>query len=156
MQAVVGASSHIPIVMFAVNFDPIERGYVTSLAQPGGNITGVVVRPLDFARKQIDLLRRTFPDRARLAVLYDQLTATSSPRPIRPQSRSISRYRRSSLKSLPTISLEHPGRGSGRAQLMMVLSSPAFSKRGTELAELAIKHRLPPCLPSGITSMLVD
>ena len=41
LQAVVGASGHIPIVMFAVNFDPIERGYVTSLAQPGGNITGV-------------------------------------------------------------------------------------------------------------------
>jgi putative ABC transport system substrate-binding protein len=34
LQAVIGASGHIPIVMFAVNFDPIERGYVTSLAQP--------------------------------------------------------------------------------------------------------------------------
>ena len=45
LQAVIGASGHIPIVMFAANFDPIERGYVTSLAQPGGNITGVVSRP---------------------------------------------------------------------------------------------------------------
>ena len=75
LQAVVGASGHIPIVMFAVNFDPIERGYVTSLAQPGGNITGVIVRPLDLARKQIDLLRQVFPDRNRLAVLYDTQTA---------------------------------------------------------------------------------
>src|SRR6476620_7486996 len=75
LQAVVGASSHTPIVMFAANFDPIERGYVTSLAQPGGNITGVIIRPLDLARKQIDLLRQTFPDRNRLAVLYDAQTA---------------------------------------------------------------------------------
>jgi putative tryptophan/tyrosine transport system substrate-binding protein len=45
LQAVIGASGHIPIVMFAINFDPIERGYVTSLAQPSGNITGVIVRP---------------------------------------------------------------------------------------------------------------
>jgi putative ABC transport system substrate-binding protein len=45
LQAVIGASGHIPIVMLAVNFDPIERGYVASLAQPGGNITGVIVRP---------------------------------------------------------------------------------------------------------------
>jgi ABC-type uncharacterized transport system substrate-binding protein len=61
LQAVVGASAHIPIVMFAVNYDPIERGYVTSLAQPGGNITGLVVRPLELARKQIDLCDRHFP-----------------------------------------------------------------------------------------------
>jgi putative ABC transport system substrate-binding protein len=75
LQAVIGASGHIPIVMFAINFDPIERGYVTSLAQPSGNITGVIVRPLDLARKQIDLLRQVFPDRNRLAVLYDMQTA---------------------------------------------------------------------------------
>jgi ABC-type uncharacterized transport system substrate-binding protein len=75
LQAVIGASGHIPIVMLAVNFDPIERGYVTSLAQPTGNITGVIVRPLDLARKQIDLLRQVFPERNRLAVLYDALTA---------------------------------------------------------------------------------
>src|SRR5262252_3065836 len=75
LQAVIGASGHIPIVMFAVNFDPMERGYVTSLAQPSGNITGIIVRPLDLARKQIDLLRQAFPDRNRLAVLYDVQTA---------------------------------------------------------------------------------
>jgi putative tryptophan/tyrosine transport system substrate-binding protein len=75
LQAVIGASGHIPIVMFAINFDPIERGYVTSLAQPGGNITGVITRPLDLARKQIDLLRQVFPDRNRVAVLYDAQTA---------------------------------------------------------------------------------
>ena len=51
LQAVVGASAHIPIVMLAVNYDPIERGYVTSLAQPGGNITGLVVRPLELSSK---------------------------------------------------------------------------------------------------------
>ena len=45
LQALVAASGHIPIVMFAANFDPIERGYVTSLAKPGGNITGVISRP---------------------------------------------------------------------------------------------------------------
>ena len=32
--------------MLAVNFDPIERGYVAYLAQRSGNITGVIVRPI--------------------------------------------------------------------------------------------------------------
>src|SRR5262249_25155449 len=38
LQAVVSASAFIPIVFVAVNFDPVARGYVASLARPGGNI----------------------------------------------------------------------------------------------------------------------
>src|SRR5262245_36495717 len=39
LQAVIGASGFVPIVIIAINFDPIERGYVASLSRPGGNIT---------------------------------------------------------------------------------------------------------------------
>ena len=130
--------------MFAVNFDPIERGYVTSLAQPGGNITGVIVRPLDLARKQIDLLRQAFPDRNRLAVLYDaqsadQFTAAT-------QAASSLNLQVQALK-LEIPSYDFAGAfeaaAKGGAQFMLVQSSPAFTKHRTELAELAIKHRLP-------------
>jgi putative ABC transport system substrate-binding protein len=144
LQAVIGASGHIPIVMFAVNFDPIERGYVTSLAQPGGNITGLVVRPIELARKQIDLLRQAFPDRDRLAVLYDALTAD--------QFTAANQAAKSLNLQVQALKLEIPSHdfasafqaaAAGGAQLMLVLSSPAFSKRRAELAELAVKHRLP-------------
>ena len=40
LQSVVAANRAIPIVLIAVNFDPIAHGYVNSLARPGGNITG--------------------------------------------------------------------------------------------------------------------
>ena len=144
LQAVVGASAHIPIVMVAVNYDPIERGYVRSLAQPGGNITGLVVRPLDLARKQIDLLRQAFPDRDRLAVLYDPLTVD--------QFTAANQAAKSLNLQVQALKLEIPSydfagafqaAAAGGAQLMMVLSSVAFSKRREELAELAVKHRLP-------------
>ena len=144
LQSVVGASAHIPIVMLAVNYDPIERGYVTSLAQPGGNITGLVVRPLDLARKQIDLLRQAFPDRDRLAVLYDPLTVD--------QFTAANQAAKSLNLQVQALKLEIPSydfagafqaAAAGGAQLMMVLSSAAFSKRREELAELAVKHRLP-------------
>jgi putative ABC transport system substrate-binding protein len=144
LQAVVGASGHIPIVMFAVNFDPIERGYVTSLAQPGGNITGVVVRPVELARKQIDLLRQTFPDRTRLAILYDALTAD--------QFAAANQSAKSLNLQVQALKLEIPSydfasafqaAAAGGAQLALVLSSPAFSKHSVELAELAVKHGLP-------------
>src|SRR5262249_52835617 len=49
LQAVVGASLAVPIVVIAINYDPIGRGYVASLARPGGNITGVVSQQLPHA-----------------------------------------------------------------------------------------------------------
>jgi ABC-type uncharacterized transport system substrate-binding protein len=39
LQAVIGASVSVPIIVVAVNFDPVGRGYVASFARPGGNIT---------------------------------------------------------------------------------------------------------------------
>ena len=144
LQAVVGASGHIPIVMLAVNYDPIERGYVVNLAQPGGNITGVVVRPIELARKQIDLLRQTFPDRDRLAMLYDAQTAD--------QFTAANQAAKSLNLQVQALKLEIPSydfagafqaAAAGGAQLMMVLSSPSFTKHRTQLAELAVKHRLP-------------
>jgi putative ABC transport system substrate-binding protein len=57
LRAVAGGSGTIPIVMIAVNFDPIARGYVASLARPGGNITGVVFQQLELAQKQVEVAR---------------------------------------------------------------------------------------------------
>jgi putative ABC transport system substrate-binding protein len=143
LQAVIGASGHIPIVMFAVNFDPIERGYVTSLAQPAGNITGVISRPLELARKQIDLLRQVFPDRNRLAVLYDtqsadQFTAAD-------QGAKSLNLQVQALKVDPAYDFAgiFEAAAKGGAQLVLVQSSPAFTKHMPEIGEVAVKHRLP-------------
>ena len=143
LQAVIGASGHIPIVMFAVNFDPIERGYVTSLAQPAGNITGVISRPLELARKQIDLLRQVFPDRNRLAVLYDtqsadQFTAAE-------QGAKSLNLQVQALKVDPAYDFAgvFEAAAKGGAQLVLVQSSPAFTKHMPEIGEVAVKHRLP-------------
>src|SRR5262245_43238564 len=75
LQAVVGASGFIPVVMIAVNFDPLALGYIPALARPGGNITGLVFQQLELARKQVELLTQAFPDRARLAPLFDAQSA---------------------------------------------------------------------------------
>ena len=143
LQAVIGASGHIPIVMFAINFDPIERGYVTSLAQPAGNITGVVSRPLDLARKQIDLLRQVFPDRNRLAVLYD--TQSADQFVAAEQGAKSVTLQVQAFKVDPAYDFAGAFEAAvkGGAQLVLVQSSPAFTKHRTELAELTIKHRLP-------------
>src|SRR5579872_2658961 len=51
LQAAVAASRTIPIVVWAINYDPIARGFVKSLTQPGGNITGVVSLQTELAAK---------------------------------------------------------------------------------------------------------
>src|ERR1700730_8244360 len=44
----------IPIVMAAINFDPVAKGYVQSLARPGGNITGLGARWTEITAKQVE------------------------------------------------------------------------------------------------------
>jgi ABC-type uncharacterized transport system substrate-binding protein len=63
LQAAVAASSTIPVVMLANNYDPIERGYVASLARPGGRITGLFSRQPELAQKRVELLTEAFPAR---------------------------------------------------------------------------------------------
>jgi putative ABC transport system substrate-binding protein len=62
-------TSVIPIV-FPSAGDPVGNRLVTSLAQPGGNVTGLSVRSSDLASKLVELLRDLLPNLGRLAILY--------------------------------------------------------------------------------------
>jgi putative ABC transport system substrate-binding protein len=63
-------TSTIPIVL-AVAQDPLGEGLVTSLARPGGNITGLSLQGTDVAGKRLGLLREVLPNMRRLAILAD-------------------------------------------------------------------------------------
>jgi putative tryptophan/tyrosine transport system substrate-binding protein len=56
------ATSVIPIVFAAVG-DPVGTGLVTSLARPGGNVTGLSLQATDLAGKRLELLREVLPVR---------------------------------------------------------------------------------------------
>jgi len=62
------ATSTIPVV-FAAQMDPVGAGIVASLAQPGGNVTGMSIQQTDTVGKRIELLREVIPKLARLGVL---------------------------------------------------------------------------------------
>jgi putative tryptophan/tyrosine transport system substrate-binding protein len=64
------ATSTIPIVATVVG-DPVGSGLVASLAQPGGNVTGLSVISPDMAAKRLELLREAVPGFRRLAILGD-------------------------------------------------------------------------------------
>jgi putative tryptophan/tyrosine transport system substrate-binding protein len=64
------ATSALPIV-FALPGDPVGSGLVTSLAQPGGNVTGLSSQVPELAGKRIDLLREIVPALRRLAIMIN-------------------------------------------------------------------------------------
>jgi putative ABC transport system substrate-binding protein len=61
----------IPIVMMSVGIAPVETGLIESLAQPGGNITGVTNFGTEVSGKRLELLKEAVPRAVRVAVLYD-------------------------------------------------------------------------------------
>ena len=144
LQAVLEASRTIPVVVQAVNYDPIERGYVAGLARPGGNVTGLFYRQAELAAKKVELLAQAFPERTRLGILWDALVADEFGAAERAVGSLRLELRAFKLENPPYdfaaafLTIVHGG-----AQMLLVLSSPLFSEYRRVIAELAIEHRLP-------------
>ena len=71
IRAAKHATNTIPIVMVGEGIDPVEAGFIQSLARPGGNITGITNRSGELGGKRLELLKEAVPKLARVAVLYD-------------------------------------------------------------------------------------
>src|ERR1700757_306920 len=68
LRAARAAAGTTPIVFLALDFDPVEKGYVASLSRPGNNTTGIFVSQLELAGKRVELLREAFPSARRVGV----------------------------------------------------------------------------------------
>ena len=72
------ATSSIPIVFFS-HADPLGSGHVASLAQPGGNATGLSLMMTETNVKLLELLKDAVPARKRVAVIFDPATPSHKP-----------------------------------------------------------------------------
>src|SRR5262249_42315230 len=77
MFAAKAATTTIPII-FLVPEDPVRLGLVTSLARPGGNLTGANFLPAEGSGKRLALLRALVPGIVRIAVFVDSNVTTST------------------------------------------------------------------------------
>ncbi len=144
LKAAVAASQTIPIVMIAVNFDPIASGYVSDIARPDRNITGLVYRAPELAAKQLELLVEAFPDDKPIAALWEPASAE--------QFNSAQREAESMHVELRSHKLENPPYDFDAAfraimqdgsRMLLVLSGPSFGMQHAHIVDLAIQHRLP-------------
>jgi putative ABC transport system substrate-binding protein len=74
LKSALANTTTIPTVMVAIDYDPLARGYVMSLARPAGNVTGVFLQQIELTEKRVQLLRSAFPDLQAATVFWDRIT----------------------------------------------------------------------------------
>ena len=141
VQAARHATSDIPIVMAAAG-DPVATGLISSLARPGGNITGVSGAAVETAGKRLELIRELFPSVRRVAVLANETDPFALPFVAQ-----LGQSARSIGMEIEPIPVRPDAPQAPAFEAMSAKRVDAFIiELGTirpESAELAIKHRLP-------------
>jgi putative ABC transport system substrate-binding protein len=137
-------TSVVPIV-FASAGDPVGNGLVTSLARPGGNITGLSVQSSELAQKVVELLRDFLPKHGRLAMMYhigNPVTALQTDAVKVAAGRfglnvAIVEVRRAEDIALAIEALK------GRADALIVPSEPLYNTNRTQINSWALRAQLP-------------
>jgi putative tryptophan/tyrosine transport system substrate-binding protein len=143
LKSALAATNTLPIVITAIDYDPLALGYATSLARPGGNITGVFFQQIELTTKRLQLVKDAFPDMQTATVFWDRLSADQW---------------QAAQGAAPTLGLRLAGielreqpydyegalaqapsdyRGS-----LFVMTSPFFFRDRARLAEFALRHRI--------------
>jgi putative ABC transport system substrate-binding protein len=138
-------TNHIPIVTGSGS-DPVSRGFAKSLAQPGGNVTGLTSVNSDLMAKRVELLRELLPKMKRLAVLWQSNSSGSSIsfRELDTATRNLGlslhnigiRKREEIPDAFASAVREH-------ASAVIVIGGPLTTDESVQIASLARKHQLP-------------
>lgn len=75
LKAAMAATNSLPIVMVAIDYDPFARGYVTSLAHPTGNVTGIFFQQIELSAKRLEIAKELVPGLQSAAVFWDSSSA---------------------------------------------------------------------------------
>ena len=139
------ATSTIPIVMGFDN-DPVGNGFVTSLARPGGNITGLSTLAPEISGKQLELMKEIVRRLSRIAVFGTsrQPGNAQSLQEVELAAKAL-KVKLQYLDVLDPKDVETAFRAAtkGRADAILVLQTPVASQQRAQFIDLAVKHRLP-------------
>jgi putative ABC transport system substrate-binding protein len=145
VEAARQATPSIPIIMFAVG-DAIGQGFVSSMARPGGNITGLGALSVELTGKRLELLKQMVPRVGRVAVLW----SPTNPAGILgfKEAELSARQLGVTVLSYPVRAPEELDRAFGtmandRADGLVVVTDPLTWTRRREIIALAAKNRLP-------------
>lgn len=148
VSAAANATASIPIVAVDLESDPIAQGFAVSLSRPQGNITGLFLDFPDLSGKWIQLLKEAVPNLVRAAVLWDPTTGPNLLRGADAAGSSLGvQLLRLEARSPSDLERAFESAGKQRAQAVLALSSPVFNSARKQIAELAVRHRIPTLMP---------
>jgi putative ABC transport system substrate-binding protein len=126
--------------------DPVGDGFVASLARPGGNITGLSTFVPELSSKRLEILREVVPKLSRVAVLGSS-GATGYAQTLKEIELAAKAFKMQLqvLDVLHAKDIETAFRAAseGRAQGVLTLNSGILGSQRAQIAELAVKNRLP-------------
>jgi putative ABC transport system substrate-binding protein len=139
------ATYTIPIVMANAG-DPVTDGFVASLAQPGGNITGLSRMGPELSGKRLELLKEAIPKASRVAVLWDPNDPGSLA-----QFRETEAATRALRVQLQSLEVRGPddfenafrAAGKGGTEALIIVSGGLFNTHRARMVNLEVKTRLP-------------
>ena len=137
------AAGMIPVV-FVAAIDPVATGLVANLARPGGNITGLTNTQADITAKHLQLLRELLPNLSRIAILV-RATSQASARYVE-EAETAAQTLRVQLQTFPVRDpqeLEVIFSASHGLSAVLLTDDAMFTANRTQIAELALKKRLP-------------
>jgi putative tryptophan/tyrosine transport system substrate-binding protein len=145
-SAAKAATATVPIV-FIVGEDPVRRGLVTSLARPGGNLTGVNFLTTELAAKRLELLRQLLPAATRLAMLVNPANPAATETmlgELEPAARAMGlQIQVLKASSSSEINAAFATFVRERFDALFVNLDPFFTSRRVQLATLATRHAIP-------------
>ena len=137
-------TNSLPIVMINVG-DAIERGFVISLARPGGNITGFTSLSPDLSDKRLELLKEAFPKISKIAVLWDpaRLGTDAHIQETERAARGLGLHIQTvEVRSGEDIDAAFQGARKTQVDALMVLGA-GFSSYQARIINLPVQYRLP-------------
>ena len=138
-------AGNVPIVFMGVT-DPVAAGLVATLAQPGGNTTGITNMAATLTGKRLELLKETIPKVSRVAVLWDPQAPGSIPQWNESQlpARELGLQLYSMQVSNPDkFEVAFKEAINAHNAAVWVTLNPVANSNQKLIAELAIRHRLP-------------
>jgi len=144
-DAAKAATTTIPI-LFITPDDPVKLGFVTNLARPNGNLTGITFLGSELGAKRLELLRDLLPAATRVAVLFNPATPASEGRLDEVQTAARTAGIQIQVFKASTsdeIDLAFGAMLREKAEALLLIPDPVFNGRRIQLVHSASRYRLP-------------
>jgi putative ABC transport system substrate-binding protein len=144
VRAALSATKEIPIVAVDLETDPVASGYVSSLARPGGNLTGFFLDLPEFSAKRLEVLADALPSVSGVTVLWDPSLDRAPLSTIHAAARTLKLHLVvTEVQTAPDLDGAFRAAANRKGEAVMVMQSPRLDAYKDQILKLGAKYRLP-------------